>query len=265
MATGGRGQRTGVNRWAVALEDRLLREVVVRVVEEQCPGAEWVSWAGVAKVREALAAAVCPALICGVSLGDGDLTDLLAEALAGERVERVLVVTDRGEPHVAEALSAAGVQAAVNVREDGIEGVREGVRRLSSGGGYWSEGFLATLRGEGPHAQVARRLTPAELYLFAILGEGLDDASAAEDLPLSVQGVHAYRKRIHHKLGLQHKGQLVSLAVRYGLVRFTASAVERPGLAALRARCVFRPRRGRGAAEVSGFNKPQKITESCCR
>jgi DNA-binding NarL/FixJ family response regulator len=232
----------------VALGDRLLRDVVSGVLEEECPGAAVVSWGTTKEMREALSRDTWPAVVCGVSLDDGDITDLLAETLQAARAETVLVVTDRAEPQVAQALRAAGVQAAVNVRAEGMEGLREAVRRVKAGVGYWSEAFLSSLRGEGPHAPLARRLTAAELYLFAVLGDGRDDASAADELPLTVQGVHAYRKRIHHKLGLQHKGQLVSLAVRYGLVRFTASGVERPGLAALRAQCVFRPRRSRTAS-----------------
>jgi DNA-binding CsgD family transcriptional regulator len=103
---------------------------------------------------------------------------------------------------------------------------------------------LEILRGEGPNGHVQRVLSPAELYVFAVLGDGSDDQTGADVLGLSLQSVHAYRKRIHQKLRLQHKGQLVSLAIRCGLVRFTERGVERPGIEALRSRSVFRTRRG---------------------
>ncbi len=197
-------------------------------------------------LRGALSVRAADFLIASETLLDGDALDVLAEVRTRRQCDRLLVLTQRREPQVIFAIRSLGAHGAVDSRSDGAIGLADAIRRIGCGGAYWSQSFLEILRGEGPNGHVQRVLSAAELYVFAVLGDGSDDQTGAEFLGLTLQSVHAYRKRIHQKLRLQHKGQLVSLAIRCGLVRFTERGVERPGIEALRSRCVFRSRQEPG-------------------
>lgn len=233
-----------LRRVLVAIDDCLVVDSVLRLLARFLPHAEVEQVRDRVALRAALSARVADFLIASEALLDGDALDVLAEARARRQCDRLLVLTQRREPQVIFAIRSLGAHGAVDSRSDGSAGLADAIRRIGCGGAYWSQSFLEILRGEGPNGHVQRVLSPAELYVFAVLGDGSDDQTGADALGLSLQSVHAYRKRIHQKLRLQHKGQLVSLAVRCGLVRFTERGVERPGIEALRSRSVFRSRRG---------------------
>jgi len=232
-----------LRRIVVAVGDQLTTDAVVRVLTRGLPHAEVETLASGCSLRDSLTSRPADLVIAAVSLPDGDVLDLLAEARRRSWCERMLLITERREPQVIQTIRTLGAHGALDSQVDGVARLYEAIRRIGCGGTFWSSTFVEILRGEGPHGYVQRTLSPAELYVFAILGDGCDDQMAALELSLSTQAVHAFRKRLHFKLGLQHKGQLVSLAVRCGLVRFTPTGVERPGLEALRLRSVFRPRR----------------------
>ena len=233
-----------LRRVLVAIDDCLVTDSVLRLLTRFLPHAEVNQVRDRVGLRGSLSVRAADFLITSETLSDGDVLDVLAEARARRQCDRLLVLTQRREPQVILAIRNLGAHGAVDSRSDGAVGLADAIRRIGCGGAYWSQSFLEILRGEGPNGHVQRVLSPAELYVFAVLGDGSDDQTGADVLGLSLQSVHAYRKRIHQKLRLQHKGQLVSLAIRCGLVRFTDRGVERPGIAALRARSVFRSRRG---------------------
>lgn len=227
----------------VAVGDQLVADAVQRALLSCAPHARvWKERAGRSLLRR-LGGGKTDLLIASVRLLDGDALDILGQARRDGLCERVLVVTDDVEPQVIHTLRMLGVHGTVDTRVDGAACLEDAIRRVGCGGAYWSGTCLDVLHGHGPLSHVPRVLSPVELYVMAILGEGLDDEMAAGRIGLSTQAVHAYRKRLHGKLGLQHRGQLVGIAVRFGLVRFTTQGVEHPGLESLRARCVFRTRR----------------------
>lgn len=235
-----------LRRVLVAVDDCLVVDSVLRLLARFLPHAEVEHVRDRVALRGALSDRAVDFLIASETLLDGDALDLLAEVRTRRQCDRLLVLTQRREPQVIFAIRSLGAHGAVDSRSDGAIGLADAIRRIGCGGAYWSQSFLEILRGEGPNGHVQRVLSAAELYVFAVLGDGSDDQTGAEFLGLSLQSVHAYRKRIHQKLRLQHKGQLVSLAIRCGLVRFTERGVERPGIEALRSRCVFRSRHEAG-------------------
>jgi hypothetical protein len=64
--------------------------------------------------------------------------------------------------------------------------------------------------------------------------------------------ISTIRRRLHRKLGLHHKGELVQHAARLGFVRFNREGVVRPGFAQLRAAYDARRPRKRSAASKAG-------------
>jgi len=256
-----------LRRVLMAVDDCLVADSVLRLLARFLPHAEVEQARDRVGLRGSLSARAADFLIASETLTDGDALDVLAEARARRQCDRLLVLTQRREPQVIFAIRSLGAHGAVDSRSDGAVGLADAIRRIGCGGAYWSQSFLEILRGEGPNGHVQRVLSPAELYVFAVLGDGSDDQTGADFLGLSLQSVHAYRKRIHQKLRLQHKGQFRSLAIRCGLVRFTERGVERPGIAALRARSVFRSRRGLPprppAGDESDFALFPAVAESC--
>jgi DNA-binding NarL/FixJ family response regulator len=227
----------------VAVGDQLVADAVQRALLGCAPHAPvWKERAGGSLLRR-LSGGKTDLLIASARLLDGDALDILARARRDGLCERLLVVTDDIEPQVIHTLRMLGVHGTVDTRVDGAACLEDAIRRVGCGGSYWSGTCLDVLHGHGPLSHLPQVLSPVELYVMAILGEGCDDEVAAGRIGLSAQAVHAYRKRLHGKLGLQHRGQLVGIAVRFGLVRFTTNGVEHPGLESLRARCVFRTRR----------------------
>ncbi|HRE81927.1 MAG TPA: LuxR C-terminal-related transcriptional regulator [Opitutaceae bacterium] len=235
-----------LRRVVVAMEDFVAADAVEEALGRTVGHAEVERVEDAQRFRVTLREKPADLVICGVRLRDGDLVDVLATirrrtAFAGERI---LVVTHRSESQVIHALRGLGVSGIVDSGCEGTRQVSEAIRRVGLGGCYWSPSLHAILQGSEPLAQMQRLLTSTELFLLAMLGDGSDDETAAHRLHLSVQGVHAYRKRIHRKLGIQHKGGLMVAALQTGLVRITAEGVERPGLEILRSRCLFRQKRG---------------------
>jgi DNA-binding CsgD family transcriptional regulator len=76
-------------------------------------------------------------------------------------------------------------------------------------------------------------LSATEHLIFAVIGDGSDDQVAADQLNLRPSTIQSVRRELHRKLGIQHKGDLVRLAVLHGYVRFTAEGVQRPGFSSL--------------------------------
>src|SRR6185436_15677863 len=74
------------------------------------------------------------------------------------------------------------------------------------------------------------RLTPGEVQVFCVIGDGSDNAEAAERLGLSEATVQTCRRNIMRKLDVPTSAKLVREAVRLGVVRITPDGkVIRPG------------------------------------
>lgn len=84
---------------------------------------------------------------------------------------------------------------------------------------------------------ILRMLTPTEQLVLAVIGDGSDDQAAANQLKVQPSAIHSVRRDLHRKLGIQHKGDLIRMAARFGYVRFTPQGVVCPGLAMLLIAC----------------------------
>lgn len=67
-------------------------------------------------------------------------------------------------------------------------------------------------------AQELRILTPRELEVLKLVGEGHTSQEIADQLVLSIKTVQAHRANIMEKLGLRDITQLVRFAIRFGLI-----------------------------------------------
>lgn len=177
-------------------------------------------------------------LFTGIGLPDGDTVDLLAERPERRRFRRALVVTGRWEHRLLAILRLLPIHGVFDSNTEGREQMEIAFRLVAKGERYWSASVLERLcREEVPANSISRMLSATEHLVFAVIGDGCDDKVAAEKLNLRPSTIHSVRRELHRKLGVQHKGELVRLAVQYGYVRITAAGVQRPGFSALLAAC----------------------------
>ncbi len=177
-------------------------------------------------------------LLTGLYLPDGDIIDFLAASLGQIPFPRVLVVTACQEQWVLQSLRQLAVEGVFDTVSEGGDQLGEALRTVAMGCSYWSAATLEHLRRQraAPNAYW-RLLTPSEQRILAVIGDGCDDQSAAERLQMKPSSVQSARREIHRKLGVQHKGDLVQLAVQNGFVRFGPAGVSRPGFSILQAAC----------------------------
>jgi len=221
----------------VAHDDRMVIGILRRSLSLEFPWASTGESSSVTSLRNSVLAASPDLVIASVDLPGGDLFSVLSTLRSESACNRFLFLTPRCNYQIVQSMRLLRACGAVDTTSDDIGGFRNALRRIDSGQNYWSGSLRPMLEGSAPAAAALRRLTPRELYLFAILGDGCSDDVAGAMVNLSEQSVHSYRKRLHTKLGIQHRGALISRAFQYGLVRATPEGVDRPGLDLLRARC----------------------------
>lgn len=91
------------------------------------------------------------------------------------------------------------------------------VREASRGKRYVSPLLAAKLRGEkGPDGD---RLTPREREVLRLIALGHTSVEIAQKLGLSPRTIETHRARIHRKLGLDTRAELVHYALRHELLQ----------------------------------------------
>ena len=187
------------------------------------------------EARAALSADVFDLLVTGVVLLDGDVLDLVAACTEGlRRARRVLIVTGRTDSRVLGSLRVLPIDGVFDPLSEGMDAFEVALNAIAAGRTYWSASVLERLASPAhTFASVCRILSPTEQLVFAVIGGGTDDRAAAEQLGMKPSSIQTVRRSLHHKLGVQHKGDLVRLAAQYGFVQFTPDGVVRPGFAQL--------------------------------
>ena len=113
------------------------------------------------------------------------------------------------------------------------------------------------LLSDRPLGLLGQRLTPAELQVFCVIGDGSTDHEAAARLGVSEATVQTHRRNLMRKLDVVTSAKLVREAVRLGVVRIEADGqIIRPGfermLADRQAQKAAQKKRGSRAAPSDG-------------
>lgn len=169
-------------------------------------------------------------VMMGLTFPDKDGVDLL-ETIACERLAtRVLLVSGRRDEHSLQTLRTARFDGFVDPWTEDFDGVVGALRAVAAGRGYISASLQRSLLGRQPQGPLGLWLTPAEHQVFCVIGDGSDNAEAAERLGLSATTVLTHRRAIMRKLGVHSSAKLVLEAVRYGVVRVAPDGrIFRPG------------------------------------
>ncbi len=164
----------------------------------------------------------------GLTLPDIDGLDLLAHVAVERRVGRLLIVSCRRDERARYCLRAARIGGFFDSSRDDPAALPAAIRRVGDGGNHFGATWRSPTPGErGP--PLHSLLTPAELRVFAVIGDGSDDGQAAVQLSLSANTVHRHRQNVMHKIGVQTRAELIRVAIQRGFVRFVEDRVLRPG------------------------------------
>jgi len=237
IETQARRPLSAIKRILILKSDCLYGETLQRATERIWPSAKILL---VNRLNDAVAAAKSVQihlLLTGVGMLDGDALDFLATITQKPaQIDRVLVITGRRDQRVLASLQALPIDGVFDSTSEGLDRFDIAVRSVAAGRLYWSPSVVECVRQQCfPPNSICRRLTPTEQLVLAVIGDGSDDNTAAERLGLRASTILSVRGELHRKLGVQHRGELVRLAVQYGFVRFNPDGVVRPGFATMMA------------------------------
>ncbi len=185
---------------------------------------------------------------------ESDILQLVADFTAPEsrHPSRVFVVGSHLEYRVLTALHTLPIRGIFDTATEAPENLEGALEQVFSGGAYWSASVGLRVRHTSPSTRDGcEHLSMTEQLVLSVVGDGSDDVTAAQALGLSPATVSTIRQKLHRKLRVQHRGELIRVAAQYGFVRFTQAGIVRPGFSLLAAECLARKRKRRAVAEAA--------------
>ncbi|HYK03450.1 MAG TPA: response regulator transcription factor [Thermoanaerobaculia bacterium] len=159
-------------------------------------------------------------LVLDVALGGRSGIDLLANIRSEFPALPILMLSMYHEEQYAIPSLRAGATGYIQ-KDSTPEDLIEAMRRVGTGRRYFSGAVAEQLaaevlegRSRAPH----ERLSGRELEVFRLLASGKAVGEIAAMLHLSVKTVSTYRSRVLEKTGFRSNAELITYAVRTGLV-----------------------------------------------
>jgi DNA-binding NarL/FixJ family response regulator len=168
--------------------------------------------------------------LLGLTFVDLDGVDVL-QAIAREHLaRRVMIVSGRKDEHSLQALRTSQFDGFFDPFAESVEALVDALRQVAEGHGYLSLSLRRQFAAQRSIGILAPRLSLSELQVFCVIGDGSDDAEAADRLGLSVATVQTHRRNIMRKLDIATSAKLVREAVRLGVVQIKSDGqIVRPG------------------------------------
>lgn len=211
-------------RLAMIDHDTLLRESLIACLQAQ--NGFHMIWATHC-LNEALlqfAANEPDALLLDIDLHLRDTFDLVRKISAVSCHTRMIVLTH----NASDALIARALDLPVQgyiLKDDSMDNLVGGIRRVIEGGVYYSDRIGRRLRidpARGTHELAAgnrlRSLTLHQLQLVGHLARGASAKEIAKLMHLSVKAINSQKYRIMRRLGIHDRVQLARYAIREGLI-----------------------------------------------
>jgi two-component system response regulator NreC len=133
------------------------------------------------------------------------------------RETRIVVLTVNDDPAFAKRVLDSGAVGLV-LKEMADSDLPAAVRDASRGRHYVSP-LLAAKLSDGQPRNNADKLTPREREVLRLIALGHTSVEIAKKLGLSPRTIETHRARIHRKLGLDTRAELVRYALRHDLLR----------------------------------------------
>ena len=175
-------------------------------------------------------------VLLGLTFVDLDGVDVLHAIAKEQLARRVLIVSGRKDEHSFQTLRHAAFDGFFDPFVETVDSLIDVLRIVAGGQGYLSPSLRREFTTQRSVGILAPRLTPAELQVFCVIGDGTDDLEAAERLGISVATVQTHRRNIMRKLEVPTSAKLVREAVRLGVVQIKPDGqIVRPGFEQLNA------------------------------
>ena len=202
------------------VDDHPIVRLGVRQMLAAEPDLEVCGEAESADAARQMAAKLRPDLaIVDLSLAEGTGLDLIRMLHESAPTLPVLVLSMHDEALFAERVLRAGARGYIMKRE-AITGLVAAVRQVLAGRIYASEGMTQSVlerlghEGAAPDNPLAN-LTDRELEVFALIGQGLNTGTIAEQIGVSIKTVETYRSNIKTKLHLKDATDLIRFAATW--------------------------------------------------
>lgn len=227
----------GPRRAVVAKADRLYADCLEKAVKQAFPSIKVRHATDLKSARDQLDINRVDILLTGVGFDDGDAIEWLADLADHSRVQRIVVITARREVRLHLAFREMRLNGLFNAFEEGLSVLVPALKKIWNGNNYRSPSFKNLLQqAKDEDLILLRQLSAKEQLVLSVIGDGSDDQEASIRLSMTAAAVRTHRKRLHAKLGISHKGELMRLAIRHGFVWVTADKIVRPGFSQLMAR-----------------------------
>jgi|SRR6185437_12079339 len=156
-------------------------------------------------------------LVLDLGMGDrGSGIQALDRLHREARDTHIVVLTMNDDPAFARRALDNGAAGLV-LKEMADSDLPAAVREASRGKHYVSPLLAAKLRGE--KGSDGDRLTPREREVLRLIALGFTSVEIAQKLGLSPRTIETHRARIHRKLGLDTRAELVHYALRHELLQ----------------------------------------------
>ncbi len=157
-------------------------------------------------------------LVLDLGMGDrGSGIEALARVHSEARETSIVVITVNDDPAFATRALDNGARGLV-LKDMADSDLPTAVRDAARGKRYVSPCLAAKLGGERGNAG-QDKLTPREREVLRLIALGHTSVEIASQLGLSPRTIETHRARIHRKLGLDTRAELVSYALRHELLR----------------------------------------------
>ena len=259
--------QTPAYRVLVLKTDKLCAEMMRQAAQRVFPAAAIHVVARIDHAARVLELGPADLMLAGIELGDADALDFLMANIGSRLVRRTMLVTSRHDQRVLIALKSLPLDGVFDPSSEGVATLEHALRVVSAGKCYFSPSALQRLQQHCCDAMsICRLLTRTEQLVLAVIGDGCDDEAAARWLDLKPATVQSVRRAIHHKLGVQHRGELVRVAIQHGFVRLTPEGIRRAGLGTIHSACCAcrtgGPHRGGVLRAVASSGNPAAVAEA---
>ncbi|HLW96716.1 MAG TPA: response regulator transcription factor [Solirubrobacteraceae bacterium] len=170
-----------------------------------------------ASVAREVAAQEPRVLVLDIGKPGRETLEALATLRARVPSTQIVVLSSEREATSAKAVLQAGAAAFV-ARESIERDLPAAVRSAAAGERYVSPRVERELRA-GRRTRGSDGLTPRELEVLGLIAHGHTSVEIADELRLSPRTVETHRARIHKKLGLSTRAELVRYSLARGLLR----------------------------------------------
>ena len=129
---------------------------------------------------------------------------------------KVIVLTTYIQEPLASSVLKAGAKGYVS-KNTSFETLLKAIRQVHAGKRYLDPTLENPDSKPIPLDKLSERLSPRELEILSMIGQGLSTQSIAEKFGVSSKTINTHRYRLHEKLGLKNDVELVHFAIRYKL------------------------------------------------